>query len=178
MDKLWELLRRTKVYSSKFVNVYEDKVRLPNGEIIDDYTLVEKPNIVIIVATDNKNNIVVLEEYKYGANQVLKTLPAGHIKANETAIEAAKRELLEETGFSGNRYVEVGILYDYPSKDIHKVYVVIVENIENIQEPNHDSTEQINFKLIPKMLLKDQIKNREWKISSSLAALTLAGILY
>lgn len=173
----WKLIKRKNAYSSKFVNIYEDKVELPNGETINDYTVVEKPNIVMIVATDNENNILILNEYKYGANEFLLTLPAGHKKENEKPIETAKRELLEETGFITNEFEEVGILYDYPTKDLHKVFIVRARNVLNKKIIRHEKTEFINYRLISIDELKKQIKKKEWKTSSALAAITLSGVL-
>ena len=178
MNKNWKLLERKKVYGSKFVNVYEDKIELPNGSVIDDYTVIEKPSIVIIVATDEKGDVIILHEYKYAVGKTLLTLPAGHKKKEEMPIDTAKRELLEETGFSGDNFEELGILYDYPTKDIHKVYVVRATNVVQKEHTEHEETEGIHYQLITKEELKKQIKNKEWKTSSALAAITLSGILF
>ncbi|MCR4326124.1 MAG: NUDIX hydrolase [Candidatus Roizmanbacteria bacterium] len=140
---MWKLIKRNKSYSSKFVNVYEDTVQLPSGKIIENYTVVEKPSIVMIVATDAHNNLLILKEYKYAANEVLLTLPAGHLKEKEDPVEAAKRELFEETGFRGDQFEE---------------------------------TEFLHYTLISISELKRQIKNKEWKVSTVLAAIFLSGI--
>jgi len=177
MQNRWKLLSRKKVYVSKFVTVYEDEVRLPNDKIIPDYTVIEKPDIVMIVATDSKNNILILNEYKYAVNEYLLTLPAGHKKQNETAIETARRELLEETGYADGTFKELGTLYDYPSKDCHKVYVVSATNINMKRNISTEDTETLSLKTISIDVLKKQIQNKKWKSSSAIAALTLAGIL-
>lgn len=176
-DNKWKLLNRKKVYGSKFLNVYEDKIELPNGSVIDDYTVIEKPSVVMIVATDEKDNIIILDEYKYAVGETLLTLPAGHLDKNELPVEAAKRELLEETGFSGGSFENLGILYDYPTKDIHKVYVIRAKNVIQTHKTQHEDTENINLRLISIEELKDQIKNREWKTSTALAAITISEIL-
>lgn len=173
----WKFIERKKVYGSKFVNVYEDRIELPNGSIIDDYTVIEKPSIVIVAATDKQNNIIILREYKYGAGETLLTLPAGHKKDNETPIDTAKRELLEETGYREGIFEEIGILCDYPTKDIHKVYVVRAKNVIQKATEQHEKTESITYHLISKKELKKQIQNKEWKASSALAALALCGML-
>lgn len=174
----WKLLERKKVFASQFVNVYEDRVELPNGKILPDYTVVEKPSIVMVVATDEQNNILVLNEYKHGAGEVLYTLPAGHKKDNETAIDAARREVTEETGYTGGIFEDLGILYDYPSKDIHKVYVVRAKNLALTTTVQHEETESITFAAIPLDELKQQIQKKEWKTTSAIAALTISGILF
>lgn len=176
-DNNWKLLERKKAYTSKFVTVFEDKVELPNGKIIDDYTVIEKPNIVIIVATDNNNNILVLHEYKYAAGKTLLTLPAGHIEKDEDVIEAAKRELLEETGFGSEEFEKLGELYEYPTKDLHRIYVVAAKNVTRKANHQHEETEMIETHLLSKDEVRQQIKNGKWQISSALAALTLSGIL-
>lgn len=173
----WKLLNRKTVFTSKFVTVYEDEVILSNGDIIKDYSLIEKPSIVMIVATDEYDNVLVLHEYKYGTDKIMATLPSGHIKQGESPIAAAKRELVEETGFISESFEEIGTLYDYPTKDIHRVYVVRAINIQKMKETQHENTEEIQFELITKEELKKQVRNKEWQITSSLAALTISGIL-
>jgi ADP-ribose pyrophosphatase len=179
MDSIsWKLLERKTAYSSKFVTVYEDKVELPNGTIIDDYTVVEKPSIVMVVATDTANNLLVVREYKYGAGETLLALPAGHKKKDEQPLDAAKRELLEETGYGAGDFEDMGVIYDYPSKDIHKVFVIRAKNVEQVQGTQHEETENIRYELIDIPKLKAQITAHEWKASSALASITYSGILF
>jgi 8-oxo-dGTP pyrophosphatase MutT (NUDIX family) len=174
----WQRLDRKTVYDSKFLKVYEDKVRLSNGKVIDDYTVVEKPSIVMIVATDTENNVIVLREYKYAADEMMLVLPAGHKKSDEEPVDAARRELLEETGFGGGTFEEVGILRDYPTKDLHKVYVVRADGVSRQADTQHEDTENITFQLVTLDELKQQIINKEWKSSSALASVTLSGVLF
>jgi len=177
-DRPWKMLNRKKVFDSRFVKVYEDTVELPNGNILEDYTVVEKPSIVVIVATDEKNNIFVLREYKHGAQKVLWTLPAGHKPEHESAVEAAQRELKEEVGATGGVFEELGVLHDYPSKDIHKTFVVRAKNVVLTDAPNHEETESIACEILSIGQLKEQVKKKEWHSSLALAALTFSGILF
>lgn len=176
--KPWKLISRKKVYDSKFLKVYEDAVELPNGNIIDDYTVVEKPSIVMVVATTSDDKVVVLQEYKYAAGKQLLTLPAGHIKASEKPVDAAKRELLEETGFTAKSFEEVGILHDYPTKDLHLVHVVRARNITAAGNEKHEETESITWHLLQSKDIKRQITSGQWQASSAVAALTCSGVLF
>lgn len=174
----WQRLDRKTVYDSKFLKVYEDTVRLPNGGMIDDYTVVEKPSVVMVVATDPNGDVVVLREYKYAADQTMLVLPAGHKKDDESPVDAARRELLEETGYTSDDFEEVGVLRDYPTKDLHHVYVVRAKGVMPQAQTQHEDTESITFELVTVERLKEQIKSNEWKSSSALAALTLSGVLF
>lgn len=173
----WKRLNRKNVYDSKFLKVYEDTVELPNGVVIDDYTVIQKPSIVMVVATTKQSKVITLQEYKYAAGESLRTLPAGHIKEDEKPEEAARRELMEETGFSGNDFEEIGTLYDYPTKDLHRVYVVRATNVEKTGQERHEATENLSYELTTTEDLKGQIAKGEWKASSAMAALTLSGLL-
>ncbi|PID31764.1 hypothetical protein CR970_04075 [Candidatus Saccharibacteria bacterium] len=173
----WHRLKRTKVYASKFVNVYEDTVRLPSGTVIDDYTVVEKPDVVMVVATDTQGQLLILQEYKYAADQVLYTLPAGHKKATEDVVATAQRELLEETGFGGGVFHEPIRLYDYPTKDIHQLYVVKASGVERQKQAEHEETESIALQRLPVDVVKQQVAEGKWLGTSAIAALAVTGIL-
>ena len=155
----------------------EEKVEIANGKLIPDFTLVKKPNIVIIVATTGDNKIIILQEYKHGAEEVLLCLPAGHVKDTEEPVKSAKRELEEETGYTSDNFQFIQILREYPSKDRHKVFVVKANNIYKIGDQNLDENESITFELVDIEEVKNQIKNNLWKSSSNLAAMLVCGIL-
>jgi ADP-ribose pyrophosphatase len=175
----WQTLERRTIYSTKFLTLFEDTVKLPNGHIINDYSVVKKPDGVIVVATDTNNNLLVLEEYKYAVDQYLLGLPAGHIEPNLTPPENAKKELLEETGYSSDEFEQVGILYDYASKDMHTTYVFRAKNIVKLADTAHEDTETINnFQLVPISTIKQQITDGLWKSAEKIAALGLSGLLF
>jgi 8-oxo-dGTP pyrophosphatase MutT (NUDIX family) len=174
----WTRLNRKLVYDTKFLKVYEDRIKLPTGSIIDDYTVVEKPSIVMVVATTRDKHVVILHEYKYAANKVLLTLPAGHKKIEESPIEAAGRELREETGYTTKEFEELGVLLDYPTKDLHKVFVVHAKNITKTSQQHLEETESLSYQLVPISDLRKQIVAGEWQASSALAALVCSGILF
>lgn len=173
----WKLLDRKKVFDSKFVRVYEDRVELPDHSVIDDYTVIEKGDVIVmVVATDTNGNLIAIREYKHGVQKVLWSIPAGHVEKGETPIKAAKRELREETGASGGTFEEVGILYDYPSKDTHSVSVVRATGVRIDQATAHEATESIVVEILPIETLKQQVRGKEWQLSTAIAALTIAGI--
>jgi len=174
----WKKINRKEILNSMFLTVFEDTVMLPNGKIIDDYTLIKKPSIVMIVATTPDNKLLVFREYKYAADKVLNTLPAGHLEEDETDVDAARRELSEETGYTSEDITSVSILYEYPTKDLHRVHVVCAKNIEMNSEQSLEVTENIkDFRFLTQEEVKKEIKEGKWVISSVLSALLVSGFL-
>ena len=172
--KKWQRLSRKTLVDTPFLKVYEDAIRLPNGSLIDDYTVVKKRDIVVIVATDNNDNLITMREYKYAAEKELLTLPAGQIDKDETVEAAAERELLEETGYGGGDFTFVDVLNEYPTKDLHTISVVRATGVVRIKDVQHEATETIGaIELQPVDEVKQAVKNGDWKTTSAIAALSI-----
>ncbi len=172
--KEWQRLSRKTLVDTPFLKVYEDAIRLPNGSLIDDFTVVKKRDIVVIVATDQLNNLVAFREYKYAAEKELLTLPAGQIDNNESVEKAAERELLEETGYGGGVFKLVDVLNEYPTKDLHTISVVRATGVKLINEVQHEATETIGaVELQPLDQVRKAVKSGDWKTTSAIAALSI-----
>ncbi len=174
----WKQLSRKALINSKFLKIYQDSVELPNGTIINDYTLVEKPSFVMVVATDQDNHLITIDEYKYAINQEIHSLPAGHLENNEDPLERAKKELFEETGYSGGEWENLGQFYDYPTKDLHKVYFFRAKHVTNEHTQQLEDTEKISSRVITIDQLKEEVKKNEWRTNAVLAAFIAAGLLH
>jgi len=83
---------------------------LPDGAEVD-YDVKFEPDVAAVVAVTSGQDVVLVREYRPGPEQVVLELPGGAIDAGETALEAARRELLEETGYAG-AVREVGHILD------------------------------------------------------------------
>ncbi|MFH1656243.1 MAG: NUDIX hydrolase [Candidatus Nealsonbacteria bacterium] len=174
----WQRLSRKRIYTSRFLEVFKDRVKVPKQKLIAEYFLTKKEDVVVIVATTMENKIIMLKEYKYAANKFLNVLPAGHIKKKENPTEAAKRELLEETGYTSNDFTYLGSLYEYPTQDLHQVKVVRAKNAFKIAKVQHEPTENISVLVKPISAIKKEILKCKLQTCSSLGALALAGLLF
>lgn len=177
LNMSWKRLDRRTLVNTKFLKVYEDKVELPNGNIMDDYTVVEKPSFSMIIALDNDGNLITIDEYKYAVDKIIHTLPAGHINEGEEPLETAKRELVEETGYMGGEWENLGAYYDYPTKDLHKVYFIKATGVTRTQETKFDPNEDLTPRVISLNQLKEEIARGEWRTNAVLSALVAAKLL-
>ena len=95
---MWKTIESRPVVSSRYVNVLKNAIQLPSGETIDDYYTVTIPEASAIVAITEEGKLVLKTEYRYACGEDLIEIPAGGIEKGESPLQAAQRELLEETG--------------------------------------------------------------------------------
>lgn len=146
----WENLERQYLIDNKFLKVRQDKIKLPNGAIIDDYFVIEKKNVSLIVVIDEEKRIIIKDEYRYPIDKHLIELPGGTFDFGETdSLEVAKRELLEETGYLADKWELLSVNYDYPTKDVNQVNIYLAKNIKRVSEQQLDIGEDIKFSFVP-----------------------------
>jgi hypothetical protein len=75
--KKWKLLQSRLVINNQWCQVRQDEVELPNGTIIDDFFINVRPDIVLIFAVTDQQEIVFVRQYRHGVGKVLLELPAG-----------------------------------------------------------------------------------------------------
>ena len=108
-------LREEKISSQEllrghFLHAFRDIVRLPDGrEASREY--VRHPGAVMIIAQLDDGRLVLERQYRYPVQSVMIEFPAGKLDAGEAPLDCAKRELLEETGYSAASWVRAGVMH-------------------------------------------------------------------
>lgn len=102
----WKQIRRKSIIKNHWIQVHKDTVQLPNHIVLNDFYVIYLPDAVAVVALDADNSIILKEEYRYPVGETLIEIPAGGFEADEIdGLQAAKRELLEETGYASEEWV-------------------------------------------------------------------------
>jgi len=108
--------------------VKRDSVRLPDGNIsYREYVM--HPGAVVIVPLLPNGNVVLERQFRYPLHQVFIELPAGKIDPDEDVLKTGQRELLEETGYTAQHWVKLGIQHPCIGYSNEVIHIYLAENL-------------------------------------------------
>jgi 8-oxo-dGTP pyrophosphatase MutT (NUDIX family) len=172
--KKWLTLDSCFVLDNRWCRVRQDKVQLPNGTVIDNYFVNVRPDIALIFPITIEQEIVFVRQYRHGVQKILLELPAGTFNPElEDGLSAAKRELLEETGYTASKFTQIASLYDNPVKDTNQIHLFLAQNASIVGKQILDITEEIEVVLVPIAEVKSKITQGEICVCGSITAIFL-----
>ncbi|MBR2411485.1 MAG: NUDIX hydrolase [Clostridia bacterium] len=123
MDGLFEKqLNSTNVYKGRLLDVYSDEIVLPNGHK-SKREYIKHVGAACVVPVDDEGNVIIEKQFRYPFSKVLTEIPAGKLDSKaEPHLDAALRELKEETGYSAEKMIYLGEFYPtcaYSDEIIH-----------------------------------------------------------
>ena len=162
MIEPWEILDSHFALDHPWYRVRRDTVRLPDGKVIDDFHLSIRPEVVLIFPVTPDREVLLVRQYKHGAQQILLEFPGGiFTDPSEPPLEAAKRELAEETGYETAKYTSLGEVWDDPAKQNNRLHLFLAEEVQPTAEINWDETEFIELVREPLGRIPEMIQHGE-----------------
>lgn len=171
----WKVLKSELVFNHKWYKLRKDEVQLPDGTVLDDYFVSVRPEVAVVFPVTAAKEVIFVRQYKHGIQEVVLELPGGVFDTTDkTAEEAARRELLEETGYTADKLVHLATVFDNPTKDTNRIHMFLAENAAKVAEQHLDPTENIRVETVPLAEVTNKILTGEICVSGSLAITFLA----
>jgi ADP-ribose pyrophosphatase len=170
----WERIRSERLLETPYFALRSDKLRLPGGAVKDPYYVVERPDAAIIFPLTGEGEAVLVRQYRPPLERMELGLPAGLVEEGEKPEAAARRELLEETGYSGGEWEPLGALASSPSLKDNWAYLFLARGVEEMAPPDPDEHELVETVRVPVGELLGLIRTGEIVSSSGVAAVMLA----
>ncbi len=122
------MLARKEIYTGRVFRVTRDEILLPDGSR-GIRELVHSHGGVVILPMDEQGNITLVHQFRYAQDRILLEAVAGKLEIGEEPLPAAKRELREETGFTADRWTELGWICTSPGFLTERLYLYLAEGI-------------------------------------------------
>jgi len=121
------------VFDGVLLHVYRDEVELPNGHhTVREY--IKHPGAAVMIPITDDGQIIFERQFRYPLDMELIELPAGKIDPGEDALDSAKRELEEETGYVGETFIDLGLLHPCIGYSDEVIYIYLVKNLTFVEE--------------------------------------------
>lgn len=141
---MWKLKSTERILDSDYVKVDKDDVILPRGREIKDFYKVTIKDCAAIVALTTDGKVVLKKEYRHCYRRDLIEIPAGVLEENEDPLNAAKRELQEETGYRSEKWTYLGKTVESSAKLTNFMYIYLAEGCEKVSDQKLDYGEDID----------------------------------
>jgi ADP-ribose pyrophosphatase len=166
--EIWETVESKEIADCRVFKVREDTAQ--SGDKTGKFYVIENPDWVNVVAVTKDYDVVLIEQFRHGIGEAILEIPGGMIDKGEEPETAARRELLEETGYSAQEFVFLGKSRPNPAIQNNWLYHFAVVNAEKTEEVKFDEHESCITKLCPVMAIPNLIKSGEITHSLVLAA--------
>ena len=126
---LGNMIKDRVAFKGKLLKVFIKKVRLPNGYEAT-FETIRHPGAALIVPFISSDKVIMLRQLRPVINSYIYELPAGTIDGNESPASCARREIVEETGYSAAKITRLGSIYPVPGYSTEKIVIFKAEKLK------------------------------------------------
>ncbi len=170
-DLDWKTLSSEYLFRRPWLTARRDVCQLPDGRINDEYYVLEYPTWVNVVAVTKDDEMVIIRQYRHGLGRTCFEIVAGCVEEGEDPMDAAKRELLEETGYSGGEWTETMHFTCNASAMNNSTHSYLAVGVEQTAKQNLDATEDIEIYTFPKEQVREMLLRGDFMQVSMIAPL-------
>jgi nudix-type nucleoside diphosphatase (YffH/AdpP family) len=166
-----ELIHRDVVYDGDIITVHRDTLRQGDQRVTRE--VVDHADSVAVVVLDERRRVLLVRQYRHPVGGFLQELPAGLLDPGEDSLDAAKRELEEETGLTARHWERLVDLHPSPGMTGEKVRLYLARGLDAASGGQHtDPDEQVELHWVPFEEALERVRSGE--ITNGLA---VAGLL-
>lgn len=167
-----ETVSATTIYKGKVFNLVSEKIKLPNGNTTH-MDIIRHPGASAIIPMADDDTVVLLKQYRHAAGSEIWEIPAGTLEKNEAPVECAKRELIEETGYSATGWKKLGKIIPVPGYSDETIHVFLASHLA-AEKQNLDANEIIDVHKIKISTALEMIYNGKINDAKTVSGLLLA----
>jgi ADP-ribose pyrophosphatase len=155
-------------------SVLEDSILLPSGRIVDNFYRIESPDYVLVTAINDEGSILFERHFKQCLERTILTAPAGGVEPNESPLNAAKRELLEETGYEAERWRYMGAFTVDGTRGICNAHIFLADGLRKTSAAQQDDMEEFEVLFLGRQEIRNAFRDKEIVLLPDVAILSMA----
>ncbi len=148
-ELLWRRERSEPVADCRVFKVRRDFSAGPRDRRVHDFYVIEAPEWINVIPLTKDNEVVLIEQYRHGTEQISLEIPGGMVDPGEGPRETAARELSEETGYEAAEVIFLGKTRPNPAIQDNWIHTFLARGAERRREPSNQGTEQTRVRLEP-----------------------------
>lgn len=148
------------IFDGKILHVFKDTIELPDGKP-SFRELIRHVGAVAVIPVTDEGKVIIERQYRYPFDEIITEIPAGKLdSAEEDHLEAAKRELVEETGITADEWIDLGVYYPTSAYSDEKIYMYLAKGLHR-GEQKLDEGEFLDVEEIPLTEMLEQVMHGE-----------------
>lgn len=172
MELFEKKISSRQVFDGVVVKLFVDQVELPDGKTAIR-EVVRHPGAVCVIPVTDDNEVIMVRQFRYAMGEALLEVPAGKLEPNEDPLEAALRELEEESGVVAKRVEHIGELYTTVAIFDERIQMYLATGL-TYKNAHPDDGEFLEVEKIPLRTLVNMVMNGEIKDSKTQIAILKA----
>jgi ADP-ribose pyrophosphatase len=168
----WRVLDSEYLFRRPWLTVRRERLEMPNGNVVPEFYVLEYPDWVNTIALTREGRFVFVRQYRHGLGEMSLELCAG-VRDPEDAspLEAARRELMEETGYGNGEWTEYMVLSPNPGSQTNLVYCFLATGVEKFADQHLEGSEDITVHLLSPEEVRELLHGGRLKQATHLAPL-------
>jgi 8-oxo-dGTP pyrophosphatase MutT (NUDIX family) len=158
----WEVIESEYLFRRPWLTARRDHVRLPTGAEVNEFYVIEYPEFCNILAITKDGKFIIEQQYRHAAGFTGLEIPAGCVEPGETPLQAAQRELYEETGYAGGTWTPFMTVYQNPSSFNNQAHTFLAVGVEKVSTQHLEESEDIKIMLMEPDEVFEKLKNQEF----------------
>jgi len=186
-DLIWEEISREHILQNEWIDIRKSCYRFPDGSVFEPFYSYSRRDYVVIVASDTEGNYICVRQFRQGIKEVTTEFPAGGIERRdgkeyggdgdlsaEDALDAAKRELLEETGYESDEWNHLLTVPSNATIADNYAHLFVARNCRKVADLSLDTTEFLKVVKLDAAQIESMIAKGDFKQAMHITAWLLS----
>lgn len=161
-NRKWKVLESKHIIErDEWLSVRQEKVELPSGVIIPSWYILEFPDWINVIAITEEGKMVMIDQYRHAVGTTNYELVAGVVDKGESPLEAAQRELLEESGYGDGNWIPYMKLSPNPTNHSNTSHTFLATGVKKITNQHTEASEDIRVHILSQEDVFDLLQSGE-----------------